>query len=501
MTTFRARLGGVALPCVGLGVYLASVLMVHSAAFAPFDLVVAAAHGVQEGKVAACLLVALAAGLRPVGRPFMRGTVGVACACSLLAVACSYGPLRVAASLPGLAPAFAFVEGVGGALATLLFLVALCSRGSRAALAGIPLAIALSHVLFALASALPQAVGTWAKPVYLACSLGLLLACWFGRSHSGSAGDAPAGRLAGACPPASASGARVVAPSSPSSRPAAPVASLVPRSTALAVAGCVALPFVYVLVSRMVIADIYATDLYGLAQEVVLVVIMLGIAAYALVSKRGEREADIELAIITCDVAFATALLLLALFGPGTLGLVGALVQGGFFVFNALLWMFVAHEVSGDVRRAAALFGVVDGTLYLFAMAGRVVGVHLRSQGDALSTALFLGIWLLAMLLLALFLVERRRAAAAAASAVRPEGDVLAASCEALSRARGLSEREAQVMLAFARGRSAARIAEELGISQETVKTHVKHVYAKVGVHSRQELLDALELEQAQGAE
>ena len=262
-----------------------------------------------------------------------------------------------------------------------------------------------------------------------------------------------------------------------------------------------ALPFVYVLVSRMVIADIYATDLYGLAQEVVLVVIMLGIAAYALVSKRGEREADIELAIITCDVAFATALLLLALFGPGTLGLVGALVQGGFFVFNALLWMFVAHEVSGDVRRAAALFGVVDGTLYLFAMAGRVVGVHLRSQGDALSTALFLGIWLLAMLLLALFLVERRRAAAAAASAVRPEGDVLAASCEALSRARGLSEREAQVMLAFARGRSAARIAEELGISQETVKTHVKHVYAKVGVHSRHELLDALELEQAQGAE
>ena len=48
-----------------------------------------------------------------------------------------------------------------------------------------------------------------------------------------------------------------------------------------------------------------------------------------------------------------------------------------------------------------------------------------------------------------------------------------------------------------AQGRSAARIAESLGVSLATVNSHVHHVYCKLGVHSRQELLDAVEREGA----
>ena len=48
-------------------------------------------------------------------------------------------------------------------------------------------------------------------------------------------------------------------------------------------------------------------------------------------------------------------------------------------------------------------------------------------------------------------------------------------------------------MADYARGRSAAYIADELCISQETVKTHIKHIFGKTGVHNRQELLDLLE--------
>ena len=485
-TLVKGEMQRAALPCVGLGVYLASVLMVHAATFAPFDLVVAAPHGVQEGKVAACLLAALIVGLRPAAGPDggrLRGLALAACACSLLAVACSYGPMGVGKGPEPLSCAFALAEGAGGALATLLFLTALCSFGPRVALVAIPVAIALSHALFTMASVLPVHVGVWAKPVFLVCSLGVLLGCWFGKTSAVLASHAERGRNQ---PPAGGCN-RACGALRPSN------ALGFSRSAVLAVVGCVALPFVYVLVSRMVIVDIYAADLYEPAQEVALVVIMLGIAAYVLLSKRGERGDGIELAVIVCDVAFATALLFLALFGSGTLALVGALVQGGFFVFNALLWMFVAHESAGDVRRAAVLFGVVDATLYLFAMVGRIAGRYLMAAGDALFTALFLGIWVLAMLLLVMFLVERRRAVTAPEPVAPAEVDVLASSCDALARAHGLSEREAQVILAFARGRSASRIAEEFGISQETVKTHVKHVYTKVGVHSRQELLDALE--------
>ena len=42
----------------------------------------------------------------------------------------------------------------------------------------------------------------------------------------------------------------------------------------------------------------------------------------------------------------------------------------------------------------------------------------------------------------------------------------------------------------LARGRSVPYIRDELVISKETAATHAKHVYAKLGVHSRQELID-----------
>ena len=56
----------------------------------------------------------------------------------------------------------------------------------------------------------------------------------------------------------------------------------------------------------------------------------------------------------------------------------------------------------------------------------------------------------------------------------------------------GLSTRELEILDLFAQGRSAAWIAENLTISKNTVRTHLRAVYAKLDVHSRQELLDFL---------
>ena len=56
----------------------------------------------------------------------------------------------------------------------------------------------------------------------------------------------------------------------------------------------------------------------------------------------------------------------------------------------------------------------------------------------------------------------------------------------------GISAREAEVMELFACGRSANWIAEELVISNNTVRSHLRSIYTKLDVHSRQELLDFL---------
>ena len=71
--------------------------------------------------------------------------------------------------------------------------------------------------------------------------------------------------------------------------------------------------------------------------------------------------------------------------------------------------------------------------------------------------------------------------------------DRISKQVEALRRRFGLSIREAQVMECMARGFSVARVAEELVVSENTVRTHQKRIYAKLDVHKKQELLDLIE--------
>jgi len=66
-------------------------------------------------------------------------------------------------------------------------------------------------------------------------------------------------------------------------------------------------------------------------------------------------------------------------------------------------------------------------------------------------------------------------------------------TCEAIAERFGLSSREAEILAFALRGRSSERIAQELVISKSTVDTHLRRIYAKAGVHSRQELLDLAE--------
>lgn len=61
---------------------------------------------------------------------------------------------------------------------------------------------------------------------------------------------------------------------------------------------------------------------------------------------------------------------------------------------------------------------------------------------------------------------------------------------ETLALRAGFTARETDVFRLLADGANAQHIADDLCITVGTAKTHIKHVYAKLGIHSQQELID-----------
>ena len=67
--------------------------------------------------------------------------------------------------------------------------------------------------------------------------------------------------------------------------------------------------------------------------------------------------------------------------------------------------------------------------------------------------------------------------------------------CDAVAERYGLSPRERDVFDLLVRGRSIDYIAQNLTISFNTAKSHIRHIYVKTDVHSRQELIDLIDRE------
>lgn len=64
----------------------------------------------------------------------------------------------------------------------------------------------------------------------------------------------------------------------------------------------------------------------------------------------------------------------------------------------------------------------------------------------------------------------------------------LAASCERLCDEAGLTPREREALGYLAQGLTVAELAQAMGVAKGTAKAHCEHVYAKLGIHGREEL-------------
>lgn len=76
--------------------------------------------------------------------------------------------------------------------------------------------------------------------------------------------------------------------------------------------------------------------------------------------------------------------------------------------------------------------------------------------------------------------------------------DMVAERCVDIAACFKLTPREVEVLQLLAQGRTRSYIQEVLVLSDSTVKTHISHIYTKLGIGSRQELLSLIFIEDDQ---
>ena len=68
--------------------------------------------------------------------------------------------------------------------------------------------------------------------------------------------------------------------------------------------------------------------------------------------------------------------------------------------------------------------------------------------------------------------------------------EALPPACLQLAEQHRLTKREQQVFELLAQGRSTTDVATALDVSENTAKTHIKRLYKKLDVHSKQDIID-----------
>ena len=165
-------------------------------------------------------------------------------------------------------------------------------------------------------------------------------------------------------------------------------------------------------------------------------------------------------------------------------------------VMLALFYLVVTTYAHS---RTKLLVGI--SLAYALPRFGLFVGQNVAQLLGVGSTADFVRTTAVAFFLLYLILMvishERKRAESQARAAdellgrfAQEQESVRKLRCDALADDHGLTNREKDILYLLAQGRDLAFICETLFLSKNTVKSYQKTIYAKLDVHSKQEIID-----------
>ncbi|MEC4175127.1 helix-turn-helix transcriptional regulator [Adlercreutzia sp. R7] len=165
-----------------------------------------------------------------------------------------------------------------------------------------------------------------------------------------------------------------------------------------------------------------------------------------------------------------------------------------FTLFSIVMMMWcitAARQWQMSLTEVYALFG---GITYGSRLVGQCLASVISSSSLSQETQIFasVAILLYGCSLVMFVLARRGETRTGSAAAVASGVDVLHEACRQLSQEHGLSARQSEVLDLLVHGYDVPSAAKKLFISENTVRTHMKKIYALMDVHSKQEIIDAV---------
>ncbi|MEQ3362064.1 helix-turn-helix domain-containing protein [Raoultibacter massiliensis] len=223
---------------------------------------------------------------------------------------------------------------------------------------------------------------------------------------------------------------------------------------------------------------------------------------------------------LNADVLFQTSTLLvfagfltapLVLIGSGAMGglqFSSVFLHAGASAFTLLMYFLVAvagsRNMLGGITTVAFAMGASWCGIGIGALIGQAISGITAGDVDGIlwaSAFITFGFMFYSFVVLKKFSFEStmQDIVPVVPAAIEADGDgaddlpSLEDNCRTVAERFGLTNRESEVLELLARGRTSPVIQEKLFLSHNTVKTHVRHIYTKMGIHSQQELIDIVE--------
>lgn len=168
-------------------------------------------------------------------------------------------------------------------------------------------------------------------------------------------------------------------------------------------------------------------------------------------------------------------------------------------LFEVLLIIYFGILTTKGYATPALTFAMAGGFVRLGLAAGNSLALWYESMAVPVTQALTPPTCLAFMCLLAVVLVPlvRMEFSIVALTAAPPTRNEVEEICAEAAAEFGLSAREAEILLLIARGHTTNSMAEKLVISPYTVNTHIRHIYDKMQIHKRSELLNYLNMQRS----